>query len=206
MQGKDCISFLYLVITLIKVQTHFFCGWYIISIPPATSSKCFLSFVHLWDSLTSSSRGQYPPACTHPSLCPLGWRPRIHCDLCGWACWWSGYVDVTARSGGSCPRCCCTPKGWHRRPSRRWTSRSPSLHPPPLGTGAGKIDSWAPASLKEENKMRRQTFEAGGVVTNPPEMGHVSFKHLYQFAHLEKYSSACRNISMMGSVFLNGAF
>lgn len=99
--------------------------------------------------------------CTYPSLCLLGWQPRIRCGRCGWACWWSGYVDVTARSGGSCLRCCCTPGGWRRRPSQQWTSRSPSQHPPPLGTGAGKIDSWAPASLRIETERLRLNLRTG---------------------------------------------
>lgn len=110
-------------------------------------------------TVTSGSRRAYP------SLCLLGWQPHTRCGLCGWACWWSGYVDVTARSGGSCPRCYCIPKGWRRRPSRRWTSRSPSRHPPPLGTGADKIDSWVLASLRadradRDTERRGQTWEA----------------------------------------------
>lgn len=120
---------------------------------------------------------------THPSLCLLGWRPRTRCGLCGWACWWSGYVDATARSRGSCPRCCCTPKGWRRRPSQQWTSRSPSRHPPPLGTGAGKIDSWAPALLWGQKQLRRQGE------LNVCKSWHKS--SLCSFKHCEKYCSAC---------------
>lgn len=120
---------------------------------------------------------------THPSLCLLGWRPHTRCGLCGWACWWSGYVDATARSRGSCPRCCCTPKGWRRHPSQRWTSRSPSRHPPPLGTGAGKIDSWAPALLWGQKQLRRQGE------LNVCKSWHKS--SLCSFKHCEKCCSAC---------------
>lgn len=74
MQGKDCMSFLYLVITLIKAQTHFFCGWYIISIPAtlpqAASVSCPLcTFETHW-----------PPALEVSTLLPALTLLFVHSD------------------------------------------------------------------------------------------------------------------------------